>query len=231
MNIFYTHYNRQKYLNTFKRELTLILPAQEIKAVAPFTQIFTQAGLNTNEVCEKFNKLTKIFPAGVLIPTSIFYTPKEKNFEICFRPFQLKLILQQYMELISSEDSDIQTKFQISILNLYKTLLIKSFILNEKNPKKLLRSIFGTLKSYEFPVEINFELDNFQQMFNNNIINEQQISMLIPYLKVETEDYIEEPIEEETDKNKINLNIETVEIKESLEEIDIIDVLLETLKK
>lgn len=209
-NILYTHYNRQKFLVTFKKELTIILPAQEIKAAPPLSQVFTQVGLNTNEVCEKFNKLTKIFPAGVLIPTSIFYTPKEKNFEICFRPFQLKLILQQYIELITPNSIELQTKYQISILNLYKVLLIKSFILNEKNLQKLLRCIMGTLRSYEYPVEILYSIEDLQKMLNNNILSENELS-----------DFI----------NNYILDINITENTDEDQEVDLIDFVINKLKK
>nr|YP_010576317.1 ribosomal protein L11 [Thecamoeba quadrilineata]UZN43854.1 ribosomal protein L11 [Thecamoeba quadrilineata] len=210
-NIFYTHYNRKNFLATFKKELTIILPAQEIKAVPPLSQVFTQVGLNTNEVCEKFNKLSKIFPTGVLIPTSIFYTPKEKNFEICFRPFQLKLILQQYIELITPNNVEIQNKYQISILNLYKVLIIKGFILNEKNLQKLLRSIFGTLRSYDYPVEITYTIEDIKNMLNKKIINETQLSSII---------------------NNLLLEIPTdIENNEEISEIDVIDFILDKEKK
>lgn len=170
-DIFYTHYNRFKFLIKFKKELTLVLPASEAKAVPPLSQTLTQVGLNTNEFCEKFNTMTKIFPVGSLVPISVFYIPKEKNFEICFRPFQLKLILQQYINLIDF-------KYQISILDLFRAVLIKSHVLNESNIKKVLRSILGTLRSYEFPVQIIFSLEDYESAVDLDIINDSNINKI-----------------------------------------------------
>jgi len=227
-NIFYIHYNRAKYLATFKKELTLILPAQEIKAAPPLSQIFTQVGLNTNEFCEKFNKLTKIFPAGVLLPTSVFYTPKEKNFEICFRPFQLKLILQQYMELITSDSIDIQSKYQIFLIDLYKTLIIKSFIVNEKDLKRLFRSILGTLKSYEYPIEILYTLEDIKEILDRKLISINKLPFLIDNLDLNNFEQKEEKIVQssleridqnsEENLNQIEIDLITF-IEEKLQEL------------
>jgi len=159
-NIFYNHYNKKKYLNTFKKVLTFYLPAQELKTATNLNQNLVKVGLNYNEFCEKFNNLTLNFPVGVIVPVSVFYTPKEKNFELCLRPFQLKHILQQYMRL----DDEPPKRYQITLSNLYKTLLIKSFVLNEKNIQILLRSIFGTLRSYQYPVEILYSLDDIKKI-------------------------------------------------------------------
>lgn len=211
-----THYNRYKYLTSFKKELTLILPAQEAKVPA-LSQILTQAGLNANEFCEKFNKITKEFSLGTLLPVSVFYTPREKNFEITFRPLHLNLILQQYIQLMLSDTIEIPTKYQINILDLYKTLIIKSFVINEKDPKKLFRCILGTLKSYEYPVEINFNIQEVQLMLRKNIIQKKNINSIINYINIEKE-YIK--------------NLEsTEEIEEEIQEINKIDFLLEKINE
>jgi len=146
-------YNRTYYLKEFTKELTMVLPAQELKAAPPFSPILSQYGLNANEFCEKFNKETAIFPAGTPIPTSIFYIPKEKNFNFCFRPFQLKHILQQFVKY-----DEILKIYSINYINLYKTLLMKSDILNEKDIFRIFRNILGTLKSYDRPLLIDIPL-------------------------------------------------------------------------
>lgn len=211
-NLLYTHYNREKFLANFKHELKFVLPAQELKSLTTFNQHIVKAGLNYNDFCEKFNKLTENLPTGVLVPISLFYTPKEKNFEICLRPFQLKYILQQYITLrgVEEQDKDIQKKYQITALNLYKSLLIKGFIINEKNLKKYLRSIFGTLKSYESPMEIFFSIQDFQKMLDKKIITEHQINALSCYLD---------------EKNLEKLKIQE---GEEAEEIDVVTFLKET---
>jgi len=205
-DIFYIHYNRFRYLATFKKELTLVLPAQETKAVPPLSQIFTQVGLNTNEFCEKFNNMTKNFLAGTLIPISVFYTPKEKNFEICFRPFQLKLILQQYMDLVILPETN-QSIYKITAINLYRALIIKSYVLNENNLRKLLRSILGTLRSYEFAVQIVFTIEDIQEILKYNILKKEQFVDIIDYIEKEKSEELN------SDENIINL-IEKSEIDE-----------------
>jgi len=208
------NYNRYKFLKNFKKELTLVLPAQEIKAAPPLSQVLTQAGLNTAEVCEKFNALSKIFPSGSFISTSIFFTPKEKNFEICFRPFQLKYILQQYIQLKGVEFSEnSQPFYQISIIDLYKTLQIKSFILNQKNQRKLFNSILGTLRSYDLPVHISFSMQDFEHFIKNNIISDKNLSQFSDHLEYETKLEInkDENLEKSVNTNEIDIERKEVD--------------------
>jgi ribosomal protein L11 len=157
-------YNNKPFLQKFSKELTLVLPAQEIKPAPPLSPIIAQFGLSAAEVCDKFNKASIIFPQGVPIPVSIYYTPKEKTFDLSFRPFQLKYILQQYITY--KEET---RKYQIDLLNLYKVLLIKGYILNLdlKQQNVYLRNIIGSLRSYDRPVEIIF----------SNLFEEKQIDL------------------------------------------------------
>jgi len=165
-------YNRTLYLTEFTNELTMVLPAQELKAAPPFSPILSQYGLNANEFCEKFNKETIIFPVGTPIPTSIFYIPKEKKFDFCFRPFQLKHILQQFVTY-----DEIQKIYIINYINLYKTLLIKSDILNDKNLFRIFRNILGTLKSYDRPLMIEIPGKSFLDTGEFPIdINEEEVT-------------------------------------------------------
>lgn len=243
-NLLYTHYNRKYYLNTFKKELTFVIPAQEVKTLTTLNQHLVKAGINYNDFCEKFDKLTINIPLGVLVPISVFYTPKEKNFELCLRPFQLKYILQQFIILrgFDTFDQESQKKYQITILDLYKALIIKSFIINEKNEKKYFRSILGTLRSYNLPVEILFSVGDFQQMLKKNLIHERQIPFLSNYWDVnnimpkppsisevihnkelETAEQLAEKEREKEQKEQ--------EQQEALEEIDLIDLLKEEIEK
>src|SRR5687768_14277115 len=72
-------YNRFKYLKEFKKELCIYLPAQELESTGPLSSILVQYGLNVKDFAEKFNKASNIYPEGLRIPVSIFYTMKEKR--------------------------------------------------------------------------------------------------------------------------------------------------------
>lgn len=145
-------YNRFKYLKEFKKELCIYLPAQELESTGPISSILVQYGLNVKEFAEKFNKASLIYPAGLRIPVSIFYTMKEKRYTFCFRPLQLKILLEQY--IIFDETRFI---YKINIVDLYKVFLLKKEILNEKDEQRLKRSFFGTLRSFDYPVIIFFD--------------------------------------------------------------------------
>lgn len=145
-------YNRIKYLKEYKKELCIYLPAQELEATGPLSSILVQYGLNVKDFAEKFNKASIIYPIGLMIPVSIFYTMKEKRYDFCFRPLQLKTLLGNYV--IYDESRFI---YKIHIVDLYKVFLLKAEILNEKNFNKLLRNILGTLRSFDYPLIIFFD--------------------------------------------------------------------------
>ena len=145
-------YNRIKYLKEYKKELCIYLPAQELEATGPLSSILVQYGLNVKDFAEKFNKASIIYPIGLMIPVSIFYTMKEKRYDFCFRPLQLKTLLGNYV--IYDESLFI---YKIHIVDLYKVFLLKAEILNEKNFNKLLRNILGTLRSFDYPLIIFFD--------------------------------------------------------------------------
>jgi len=137
------YYNRIKYLKTFSKELTMILPAKEVKAAPPLSPILTQYGINANEFCERFNKETIDFPAGTLVPISVFYIPKDKKFEFCLRPFQLKFLFQQFVNFNPETN-----QYYINYIDLYKTLIIKSNIMQEENQKKIIKKYFWNFKKF-----------------------------------------------------------------------------------
>lgn len=145
-------YNRFKYLKEFKKELCIYLPAQELESTGPISSILVQYGLNVKEFAEKFNKASLIYPAGLRIPVSIFYTMKDKRYTFCFRPLQLKILLEQYITF-----DETRFIYKINLVDLYKVFLLKKEILNEKDEQRLKRSFFGTLRSFDYPVIIFFE--------------------------------------------------------------------------
>jgi ribosomal protein L11 len=208
MNILNNYfYNNRPFFEKFTKELTLILPAQEIKPIPPLSPIIAQFGLNAAEVCDKFNKASIIFPPGLLIPVSIFYIPKEKTFDLCFRPIQLKFLLQQFI-LFNQE----KKRYQIKLLDLYKVFLIKSNILNLNyyQTKIYFRNIIGTLKSYDHPVEILFENSFNNKKNSNNIINLNNILHLLSNFEIPIIKKIENNIqinEEQEEKFDIKFGI------------------------
>lgn len=172
----------------------MVLPAQELKPAPPFSPIIAQYGINANEFCEKFNKESVIFPAGTPIPTSIFYIPKDKKFDFCWRPFQLKHILQEYVKF-----HETYRIYSINYLDLYKSVLIKSAVLNDKNHFRVLRNIIGTLKSYERPLVIGGLQDPDLSIF----INEQ--NLLEPQKEITDTEQSESEDEEFSEKEEEDL--------------------------
>lgn len=159
-------YNRYKYLKEFKKELCIYLPAQELESTGPLSSILVQYGLNVKDFAEKFNKASNIYPAGLRIPVSIFYTMKEKRYTFCFRPLQLKILLEQCITF--DENRFI---YKVHIVDLYKVFLLKKDILNEKNDLRLRSNFFGTLRSYDYPVIIFF--DHMDEHSINNLLVEK----------------------------------------------------------
>jgi len=182
-------YNRVKYLKDYKKELCIYLPAQELEATGPLSSILVQYGLNVRDFAEKFNKSSNIYPAGLRIPVSIFYTMKEKRYDFCFRPLQLKILLEQYVEF--DENRSI---YKINLVDLYKVYLLKSEILNEKNPDRFKRNLFGTLRSFDYPLIIFFE--DIDEETDQYYIKEFSLSELNRVNKYYVDDYEEEVIQE-----------------------------------
>ena len=148
----YLPYNRIKYLKEFKKELCIYLPAQELEATGPLSSILVQYGINVRDFAEKFNQESSLYPAGLRIPVSIFYTMKEKRYTFCFRPLQLKILLEQYVEFDEN-----RLIYKINIVDLYKVYLLKLEILNEKDMLKFKRNLIGTLRSFDYPLIIFFD--------------------------------------------------------------------------
>lgn len=182
-------YNRIKYLKEFKKELCIYLPAQELEATGPLSSILVQYGLNVRDFAEKFNKASNIYPAGLRIPVSIFYTMKEKRYDFCFRPLQLKILLEQYVEF--DENRSI---YKINIVDLYKVFLLKMEILNEKNPIKFTQNLLGTLRSFDYPLIIFF--DDMDEESQNYYIKEFNLSEINRINTYYVDDYEEELVTE-----------------------------------
>lgn len=170
-------YNRIKYLKEYKKELCIYLPAQELEATGPLSSILVQYGINVKDFAEKFNKASIIYPAGVRIPVSIFYTMKEKRYDFSFRPLQLKNLLEHYIIF-----DEIRSIYKIHVVDLYKVFLLKIEILNEKNLLKFKRNLFGTLRSFDYPFIIFFdEIDELEDNYYNQIFSTLEINKLNTY--------------------------------------------------
>lgn len=189
-------YNRVKYLKEYKKELCIYLPAQELESTGPLSSILVQYGLNVKDFAEKFNKASNIYPAGLRIPVSIFYTMKEKRYDFCFRPLQLKILLEQYVEF--DENRYI---YKINLVDLYKVYLLKLEILNEKDPIKFKRNFFGTLRSFDYPLIVFFEdIDEETDLY---YIKEFSLFEQNRINKYYVDDYEEEIIPEEGENQEI----------------------------
>lgn len=188
-------YNRIKYLKEFKKELCIYLPAQELEATGPLSSILVQYGLNVKDFAEKFNKASMIYPVGLMIPVSIFYTMKEKRYDFCFRPLQLKTLLGNF--IIYDESRFI---YKIHVVDFYKVFLLKSEILNEKNFDKFLRNLLGTLRSFDFPLVICFdEISEEEDIYYNKKLSVTEIRKVNTYYIDDLDD--EEELKEENGEN------------------------------
>lgn len=181
-------YNRIKYLKEYKKELCIYLPAQELEATGPLSSILVQYGLNVKDFAEKFNQASSIYPAGLKIPVSVFYTMKEKRYDFCFRPLQLKNLLEHYV--IFDEARFI---YKIHVVDLYKVFLLKTEILNEKNLLKFKRNLFGTLRSFDYPFIIFFdEINEEDDKYYNQILSLSEINKLNTYYIDDIDELTEE---------------------------------------
>lgn len=185
-------YNRIKYLKEFKKELCIYLPAQELESTGPLSSILVQYGLNVRDFAEKFNKASNIYPAGLRIPVSIFYTMKEKRYDFCFRPLQLKILLEQYVEF-----DETRFIYKINLVDLYKVFLLKMDILNEKESLKFTRNLYGTLRSFDYPLIVFF--DDIDEESQQHYVEEFTLSDLTRINTIYVDDYEEEVVSESID--------------------------------
>lgn len=110
---------------------------------------------------------------------------KEKRYDFCFRPLQLKTLLGNFIIYDSS-----RYIYKIHIVDLYKVFLLKTEILNEKNFSKFLRNLLGTLRSFDYPLVIFF--DEIQESDFMNTLSIKDIKRVNTYYIDEEEEIKEE---------------------------------------
>jgi large subunit ribosomal protein L11 len=130
--------------NAILRTIKITIPAQNATITPPLGPILGQFGINIIDFCKKFNEKTKIFDNDVMLITLItLYKNKTFSFEI----IEPTLCFLLY-EAASLKENDILNKISLNIL--FKLLIFKRKQLFKKNKEiniKILKSIFGTLKS------------------------------------------------------------------------------------
>lgn len=209
-------YNRYKYLKEYKKELCIYLPAQELEATGPFNSILVQYGINVKEFAEKFNKESIMYPPGLRIPVSIFYTMKEKRYTFCFRPLQLRTLLENVVTF-----DETRLIYKLHVVDLYKIFLIRKAILHENNEIRIEGQIFGTLKSFDYPVIIFFdpidpEDDNYKKLSLSTInkINRYYVDEEVEIIN-EDHELDSENNESESENDESNSSEETNSLNSS----------------
>jgi len=143
-NLYNKEIKEEKFIIKGKKKakkLTIILPAQEAKAVPPITPILGQAGINAGQFCIFFNKATTDLNEEPFFPlnTEILILGGNK-FLLNIKNPSLGLLYKLYKRLYQKIYQDLN--WGIFGLLFYKIFLIK-------NAYKILasRAFFSTLKT------------------------------------------------------------------------------------
>lgn len=126
------------------RKVNLIVPAQNAKLGPPVGPVLGQVKIKVKDFCTAFNDLTSSYPAGLPVKVTVFVY-KGDSFDFMIRSPSISFLIKNLLEF--------EQKKSLSLLDLYRIMLIKQKEQNHLSDFLIFRNILAISKKLKIKIK------------------------------------------------------------------------------